>query len=124
MSNFYGIKTLKSDLAFTKFLEQEVGDYLHKVSNSPKLYSNDLRHQYAAAVFTQMRGAKITKILGELNEIGNFSGRDDKEIDLYNNSIGIQYGLEYPLLDRATLLKMLYADFAKNRDKRIKDIGK
>ncbi len=120
----YGIKELLSDSAFTKILEQEVGDYLKSVSRNPKLYSNDLRHQYAAAVFTQMRGEKLTRILGRLNEIPGFSGRDDTDIDLFNNEKGIEYGLKYPTLDRQTILRMLYADFAKNRADRIKIIGK
>ncbi len=120
----YGIKELISDNEFVKLLEQEVGDYLRSVSNSPKLYSNDIRHQYAAAVFTQLRGEKITRILGGLNELFGLSGLDDMEIDLYNNSLGIQYGLKYPMLGRPELLRMLYSDFVKNRSERIKNIGK
>ena len=72
MSNFYGLKELFSDKEFCDLLEHEVGDFLNSVSNSPKLYSNDLRHQYAAAVFTQMRGEKITRFLGKINEFGGF----------------------------------------------------
>lgn len=120
----YGLKELISDNEFAKLLEYEVGDYLKSVTNSPKLYSNDIRHQYAAAVFTQMRGEKITRILGGLNEVFGLSGRDDREIDLYNNNIGIRYGLKYPVLDRPALLRMLYANFAENRSQRLKDIGR
>lgn len=124
MSNFYGLKELFSDKEFCDLLEHEVGDFLNSVSNSPKLYSNDLRHQYAAAVFTQMRGEKITRFLGKLNEFGGFSGRDDSEIDLYNNDVGIMYGTMYPNLDRPSLLKILYSDLYKNRLKRKHHIGK
>lgn len=124
MSSFYGLKELFSDKEFCDLLEHEVGDFLNSVSNSPKLYSNDLRHQYAAAVFTQMRGEKITRFLGKLNEFGGFSGRDDREIDLYNNDVGIVYGTMYPKLDRPSLLRMLYSDLYKNKLNRQHKIGK
>lgn len=120
----YGLKTLLSDIEFAKFLEQEVGDYLRKVTNAPQVYSNDLRHQYAAAVFTQIRGEKLTRSLGKANEIYGFlSGHDDRKIDLYNNDIGIEYGLKFPNASRADLLQILFQDYAKNKSDRMKNIG-
>ncbi len=120
----YGLKTLLSDLEFAKLLELEVGEFLNSVTNAPKLYSNDLRHQYAAAVFTQIRGEKLTRQLGWANEIlGFLSGHDDRQIDLFNNEVGIQYGLKFPLTDRADLLRMLFQDYSVNRADRIKKIG-
>ncbi len=120
----YGLKELLSDIEFAKLLDQEVGAYLSEVTNAPKFYSNDLRHQYAAAVFTQMRGEKLTRRLGRANEIYGFlSGHDDKNIDLFNNNIGIEYGLKYPLASRADLLRMLFQDHAQNKADRIKKIG-
>ena len=119
----YGLKELISDNEYAKFLEREVGDYLRSVTNAPQLYSNDLRHQYAAAVFTQMRGEKITGFLGGLNEIFGFlSGHDDMNIDKYNNDVGIEYGLKYTMASRADILRLLFQDYAKNRAERLKKI--
>ena len=121
----YGLKELLSDMEYAKFLDREVGEYLRKVTNAPHLYSNDLRHQYAAAVFTQMRGEKMTRRLGNANEIyGVLSGHDDRNIDLYNNNVGIEYGLKYPMASRADLLRTLFQDHAKNSADRIKKIGR
>lgn len=99
-------------------LEYEVGDFLRENTNSPKVYSNDLRPQYASAIFSRNLGQEQAKWLGDLNE--NFllgrtgSGIEDTEIDQINNEIGRKYGLEYPNMPRHQLLKILLNDWDKN----------
>lgn len=90
-------------------LEQEVGDFLRANVPNPKYYSNDLRHQYASAIFTQKYDPKTAKRLGDLNEFLDFnqSGREDTEIDQENNRIGREYGQKYPNYDKQQLLKMM-----------------
>lgn len=97
-------------------LEHEVGDFLRENTNSPKLYSNDLRHQYTSALYTRNKGANIAKGLGDLNEFFDFngSGREDTEIDKINNQIGREYGLKYPNLSRGELLYKLLTDWDNN----------
>lgn len=106
----------------SNIMEQDVGKFL-----TPKkgLYplnfynnmSNDLRHQYASARFTQTDGKNIARRLGDLNEFVDFnqSGRIDTEQDQKANAIGRQYGLKYPNYTKEQLLNTLYNDYQKNR---------
>ncbi len=115
----YDFRSLKSDMALAHQCEKDVGDFLRTKTRTPKLYSTDLRHQYTAAVFTQVRGAAVTRFLGEMNEIFNFSGSgaEDSKIDRRNNELGIQYGLSFPRADRNKLLNIIFSDIEKNREK-------
>ena len=51
------------------------------------------------------------------------SSIDDTAIDKYNNSLGIQYGINNPNLSKQELLKLLFNDWQNNVDKRRTDIG-
>lgn len=109
-----------------KQLEREVGDWLKtNAYANPKRYSNDLRHQYASALYARNVGSDLTNKLGMLNEMfdASGSGRDDTSIDKYNNSIGIQYGMNNPNLSKQELLKLLFNDWQNNVDRRRADIG-
>lgn len=104
-----------------KQLEQEVGDFLHKNTNAPQLYSNDLRHQYASALYARNLGAENAKTLGDLHEKynfyynGNIDGAKDSQIDTLNNEIGRNYGLKYPNIPKEDLLYKLLTDWKVNK---------
>jgi hypothetical protein len=100
--------------------ENELGDYMRKHHLSKDLYSNDLRHQYAAAITARNLGADKARWLGEAQEIFNSSGGDklDSRIDRINNNIGIQYGLNNPTMPKSQLFDLLVRDHSKNRDYR------
>lgn len=109
-----------------KQLEQEVGDWLRaNAYANPKVYSNDLRHQYASAIYARNLGDKITRMLGNLNEVfdAGASGRNDTEIDKYNNNLGIQYGLKYPNVSKQELLRTMFNDYNTNKQNRIRELG-
>lgn len=96
--------------------ERELGNFLRKNTTSPFVYSNDLRHQYVSALYTRNLGANKAKMLGDLNEIFNFSGsgRYDTQVDKLNNQIGRNYGLKYATTSRDRLLWQLLNDWGKN----------
>lgn len=71
--------------------------------SSGDFYDNDvdaIRHAYTSGVFTQEYGARVTEILGELNELiplGNNSSsnsKNSKTMDSWNNAIGRKLGLK------------------------------
>ena len=62
-------KRLISDNELTDILDLEVGEFLDANCPNPKFYSNALRHIYASAVFTQMRGENCAYLYGILNEL-------------------------------------------------------
>lgn len=101
-----------------KKLDYEVGDFLEKHTNSPKLYSNDIRHQYVSALYARNLGEKNAKWLGDINEILRLgrtgSGTDDTELDKLNNEIGRKYGRQYPNISKEELLQILLNDWDKN----------
>ena len=103
-------------------LEREVGDFLRANTNVPKLYSNDLRHQFASAVYTQNKGDLAAKLLGEANEFldGFTPGNTpyDTETDRINNQIGREYGAKYADMPRGQLLYKLLTDYETNKQKR------
>ena len=47
----------------------------------------------------------------------------DKQVDLYNNNIGIGYGQRYPNISRQQLLDILFNDYYNNRNNRLKQLG-
>ena len=100
--------------------EHELGDYMRKHYLSKDLYSNDLRHQYAAAITARNLGADKARFLGNMQEYLNSSGGDklDGRIDKINNEIGIQYGLQNPDMPKNQLFDLLVKDHSKNRDYR------
>ena len=108
-----------------KRFEQDVGDYLQSKTASPKLYSNDLRHQYASAITAQQLGQKPAEILGDLNEFFDFnaSGRDDTAIDKYNNNTGRQYAIKYPDYTKEQFLDELFNNAYAIKQQRVKEIG-
>ncbi len=111
-----------------KQFEREVGDYLRANTNTPKNYSNDLRHQYVSALYSRNFGDNTAKTLGNLNEFFNFnaSGRDDTAIDQINNEIGRNYGSQYPDIPRSKLMDILFNDYDKNlqiRKDKMKELG-
>lgn len=113
---------------FNEQLEQEVGDLLRTKTSVPKLYSNDLRHQYASAIYARNVGNDKAKFLGDLNEWTDFmgSGRYDTELDKINNEIGRGYGLANPNITRSQLFDLLMADYQKNKGysrAKLKDMG-
>lgn len=68
-----------------------------------EFYDNDVdavRHAYTSGIFTQEYGEKVTKILGDMNELvplgGNSSSSspNSKNMDLWNNRIGRKLGLK------------------------------
>lgn len=66
-----GIPDLKNYFYYSNLndkFEHEVGDFLKKNTNAPKLYSNDLRHQYVSALYARNLGENKAKWLGDLNE--------------------------------------------------------
>lgn len=99
-------------------LEHEVGDFLRQNTNSPKLYSNDIRHQYTSALYTRNLGEKAAKWLGDLNEKVHFSntgsGAYDTNLDQLNNEIGRNYAKKYPNLPREQLLQIMLNDWENN----------
>ena len=101
-------------------LEYEVGDFLEKYTNSPKLYSNDIRHQYVSALYARNFDEKTAKWLGDLNEILHFgrtgSGNYDSNLDQLNNEIGRNYARKYPNISKEQLLQILLNDWKKNSD--------
>ena len=107
-------------------LEKEVGAFLNKKTVNPKDYSNDIRHQYASAIFTRNFGPFITSVLGWFNEEkdANQSGVEDSEIDSVNNKIGREYGLKYPNLSKQDLLELLFKDWERNVERRNNAINK
>lgn len=96
--------------------ENELGDYMRKHHLSKDLYSNNLRHQYAAAITARNLGADKARFLGNMQEIVNSSGGDklDGRIDKINNEIGIQYGLNNPTMPKNQLFDLLVKDHTKN----------
>ena len=100
--------------------KHELGDYMRKHHLSKDLYSNDLRHQYAAAITARNLGANKARFLGNMQEVFNSSGGDklDGRIDRINNEIGIQYGLQNPDMPKNQLFDLLVKDHSKNRDYR------
>ena len=54
-----------------KKLDYEVGDFLEKHTNSPKLYSNDIRHQYVSALYARNLGEKNEKTNYNINNCSN-----------------------------------------------------
>lgn len=109
-------------------LEQETGDYLRMKTTNPKLYSNDLRHQYVSALYARNKGENLAKFLGDANEFFDFnqSGRLDSETDKINNEIGRQYGISNPDIPRENLFDLMWNDYRKNRsykDKKLKEAG-
>lgn len=100
--------------------KHELGDYMRKHHLSKDLYSNDLRHQYAAAITARNLGADKARFLGNMQEVFNSSGGDklDSRIDRINNEIGIQYGLQNPDMPKNQLFDLLVKDHSKNRDYR------
>ena len=101
-------------------LEQEVGNFLRANTNSPQLYSNDIRHQYVSALYARNLGQNQAKWLGNLNEKLYFSntgsGAYDTNLDQLNNEIGRQYAQKYPNITREQLLQILLRDWQKNSD--------
>lgn len=99
-------------------LEHEVGDFLRQNTNSPKLYSNDIRHQYTSALYTRNLGEKAAKWLGDFNEKVHFSntgsGAYDTALDQLNNEIGRNYAKNYPNLPREQLLQIMLNDWERN----------
>ncbi len=99
-------------------LEQEVGDFLRANTNSPQLYSNDIRHQYVSALYARNLGQEQAKWLGDLNEKLHFSntgsGAYDTALDQLNNEIGRQYAQKYPNATKEELLQILLNDWQKN----------
>lgn len=118
---------LKHHITIKNKLEDEVCDFLRANTNAPKVYSNDLRHQYASAVYTQHKGDLAAKLLGEANEFldGFLPGntRYDSETDRINNKIGREYGKKYTDIPRGELLYKLLTDYETNK-KRRKDLLK
>jgi hypothetical protein len=96
--------------------EKELGDYMRRNYLSKDLYSNNLRHQYAAAITARNLGADKARFLGNMQEIVNSSGGDklDGRIDKINNEIGIQYGLNNPTMPKNQLFDLLVKDHTKN----------
>ena len=97
-------------------LEKEVGDFLRANTVNPKLYSNDLRHQYTSALYARNLGDNWAKRLGDWNEVFNASGsgREDTLVDKYNNEVGRNYAKMYPDMPRQELLFKLLSDWDKN----------
>lgn len=100
--------------------KRELGEYSRTHNLSKDLYSNDLRHQYAAAITARNLGADKARMLGNLQEFVNSSGGDklDTKIDKINNDIGIKYGLANPDLSKTKLFDLLVKDHSTNRDSR------
>lgn len=101
---------------------KELGDFLRKNTDDPSHYSNDLRHQYVSAIFARNLGDGATKIMGELNEFKDgFHPEDpgDSDIDRINNEIGREYARRYPTIPRQELLKLMFNEYADNRQIRI-----
>ena len=115
-----GIPDLKNYFYYNnlnKKLDYEVGDFLEKHTNSPKLYSNDIRHQYVSALYARNLGEEKAKLLGDLNEQLNFGtgyGTYDTELDKLNNEIGRNYARQYPNISKEELLQILLNDWEKN----------
>lgn len=108
--------------------EKELGDYSRQNHLSTELYSNDLRHQYAAAIAARNLGADKARFLGNIQELFNFSGGDklDSQIDKINNEIGINYGLSNPNMPKTKLFDLLVNDHSANRSYRnnkLKELG-
>lgn len=101
-------------------LEKEVGDFLRDNTNSPDLYSNDIRHQFVSALYARNFGPKQAEKLGDMNEIWSLgttgSGKYDTDLDKLNNEIGRQYAIKYPNISREQLLQILLRDWQKNSD--------
>lgn len=100
-------------------LEKDLGDFLRSKTNAPQLYSNDLRHQWASALYTQNKGNLYAKILGGLNEFPDYfmsDTREDSDIDLINNEIGRNYGEQYPNMPPGELLGKLLTDWGQNKE--------
>lgn len=119
------LQVILQNAALRNQWEKEVGDFTRENHLSKELYSNDLRHQYAAAITARNLGEDKTRMLGNMNEMVNFSGGDklDREIDKFNNEIGIKYGLNYPLMSKQQLLEQLYNDHSMNRETRKQQLG-
>jgi hypothetical protein len=97
-------------------LEQEVGDFLRantKYDYEPKMYSNDLRHRYASAIFAQKYSPLEARILGGLNEGLPLSGVGDMITDLDNNRIGREYAEKYPHYTKQQFLEQMFKDMKK-----------
>lgn len=116
-----GIPNLKNYSYYNNLntqLEYEVGNFLTKHTNSPKLYSNDIRHQYGSALYARNFDEKTAKWLGDLNEILHFgktgSGNYDSNLDQLNNEIGRNYAKKYPNMPKEQLLQILLNDWEKN----------
>ena len=98
-------------------LDRELGDFLRAEVGNPKLYSNDLRHQYVSALYARNLGEDMAKRLGNMNEWTNFSGSgtEDTKLDQINNEIGRAYGLNNPTMPRGELLYKLLTDHYTNK---------
>ncbi len=86
-------------------------------TNSPKLYSNDIRHQYVSALYARNFGEEKAKWLGDINEqlhFGTGYGTYDTELDKLNNEIGRNYARQYPNISKEELLQILLKDWEKN----------
>ena len=109
-----------------KPLAQETGDFLREVAPyNPKLYSNDLRHQYASAVMAQKFGQDKARLLGNLNEYTDFgqSGRYDSKIDQFNNKVGREYAIMFPNANKKEMLNILFSNYDKTKSQRLKELG-
>ena len=114
--NSSNINSYKYYKTLNKKFENEVGDFLKNVTINPRLYSNDIRHQYVSAIYARNLGAEKAKWLGNFNErvsIGSGSGLYDSKIDKINNEIGIMYAQKYPNISRNELLEILWRDYPK-----------
>lgn len=106
-----------------KNFEQDVGDYLRSKVKYPKVYSNDLRHQYASAVTAQQLGDKSALFLGNLHEWLYPGGHQDTAIDKYNNRMGREYAKKYPKYTKQQYLDVLFKDADLIKQQRKKELG-
>lgn len=118
LMNISNIKNYQYYKSLNNKLELEVGNFLREKTNNPKLYSNDIRHQYVSALYARNFGEDKAKWLGNFNErasIGTGSGMYDTKIDKINNEIGIMYAKKYPNVSRRQLLEILWQDYPQTR---------
>ena len=50
------------------------------------------RHAFVSAMFAKDYGETIAKFLGDMNELLGFGPREERNMDLYNNSVGRSIG--------------------------------
>ncbi len=107
--------------------EQEVENFLQDKQPyfHPKVFgniTNDLKHQYASARFTQEYDANTAKLLGDLKEKKDkiierlFSLTQDTPIDLQQNAIGRQQGLQHLDVKPEILMQLLFEDIRNRPD--------